>query len=351
VEKLWHCLGQEFVLQGHKVTHISRRYPGLENDEWDQEVHHLRVTGYPTPSSLLVLKLQDLFYTRRALKQIPEDSDVVVTNTFWAPLLLPRGLAQRAVVSVERMPKGQMRFYRRAACLRAPSSVIAEAIRSELPKQLHSKVILIPNPLTFQPPETIAWEQKVDRILYTGRVHPEKGIHLLIEALRNLPDSWPLRVVGPWQIESGGGGEAYLSQLKDVAEGLPVDFVGPIYDPLQLNEEYRQAKVFVYPSVAEQGEAFGLAPLEAMAYGAVPIVSDLACFKDFISHEHNGLVFNHRGLEAPLLLAEALKRLQGDEALSEQLAHKAIEVRQTHALSRIAELFLQDFARIIEANH
>jgi glycogen synthase len=34
--------------------------------------------------------------------------------------------------------------------------------------------------------------------------------------------------------------------------------------------------------VAETGEAFGVAPIEAMAYGCAPLVSNLACFRDFI---------------------------------------------------------------------
>jgi glycosyltransferase involved in cell wall biosynthesis len=46
--------------------------------------------------------------------------------------------------------------------------------------------------------------------------------------------------------------------------------------------------MFVYPCLAEQGETFGLAPLEAVACGAVPIVSDLSCFGDFITPGVNG---------------------------------------------------------------
>ena len=43
-----------------------------------------------------------------------------------------------------------------------------------------------------------------------------------------------------------------------------------------------ESKFFIYPLKAERGETFGLSVLEAMSCGTVPIVSSLACFKDFL---------------------------------------------------------------------
>jgi glycosyltransferase involved in cell wall biosynthesis len=105
------------------------------------------------------------------------------------------------------------------------------------------------------------------------------------------------------------------------------------------------AAVFVYPSLAEQGETFGLAPLEAMACGAVPIVSDLACFGDYITPGVNGLVFNHRASNAAGLLAKEMLALASNPAVRSALAEAALAVRKSHHPASIAA----EFVRLFEA--
>jgi glycosyltransferase involved in cell wall biosynthesis len=156
-----------------------------------------------------------------------------------------------------------------------------------------------------------------------------------------------LRIVGPWQVAAGGGGEAYLRTLQQLAEGQSVEFVGPIYDMQVLNGYYAEAAVFVYPSVAEQGETFGLAPLEAMAWGCVPVVSALACFRDFIEPDINGLVFDHRQQQAEEALAEKLRQLQQNIELRNTLAEQAVHVRDSHSTAYIAAEFLAEFEHIL----
>lgn len=346
VEKIWFRMGQEFVRAGHEVTHISRAHPELPSSEMIGGVQHLRVPGYDTPASGLKLKWLDLLYSRRACRAVPTDSDIIVTNTFWSPLLLAASLKAKTFVSVERFPKGQMRWYRHGR-LRANSTPVAAAIRRELPVAEHRRVTMIPNPLPFVVSEPLATIKKQPVLLYCGRVHPEKGLHLLIEALRLLGSPWPLRVVGPWQTEQGGGGVAYKAKLEQVACGLPVTFVGPVYDIEMLNAEYRNAAIFIYASVAEKGETFGSAPLEAMAWGCAPIVSGLECFQDFIRSGENGLSFDHRHPDAVKLLAASIRQLTTDAALRNRLAMQALEVRQSHSPQAIARLFLNDFATMM----
>jgi glycosyltransferase involved in cell wall biosynthesis len=347
VEKMWLALGKEFVRAGHEVVHVSRCYDGFPNTEQLDGVLHKRVGGYTTPTSGIYLKWLDMLYTLRAKTVVPADSDVVVTNTFWAPLLLTGALRRRCLVDVARMPKGQMRWYGQAARLRANSTPVAEAICRELPISEHQRVVMIPNPLPFANPPNATLAAKQPVVLYTGRVHPEKGLDLLLNAFRQLPPGWRLRIVGPWQVAAGGGGEAYLRTLQHLAEGQAVEFTGPIYDMQVLNSYYAEAAVFVYPSVAEQGETFGLAPLEAMAWGCVPVVSALACFRDFIVSGYNGLIFNHRQPQAAEALAETLRQVQQDTGLRIALAEQAIRVRETHSTIHIAAQFLAEFEHIL----
>ena len=346
VEKMWFILGQKFAVRGHVVTQISRKWQNLPTEEQIQGVWHKRIAGYDMPASLLMLKLVDAIYTLRAIKAISQDTDVIVTNTFWAPVLLPFFRRAKIYVDVARMPKGQMHFYSKAH-LRANSSPVADAIRAELPESRHAQVSMVPNPLPYETIELVDFSLKDRSILYCGRVHPEKGLELLVKAANTLPEGWLLTIVGPWKTTEGGGGEAYIQSLRALFEATKVQFIEPIYDMGQLNRLYKEAAIFVYPSVAEKGETFGLAPLEAMAWGAVPVVSDLACFKDFIQHNHNGLIFDHRMQDAGEQLKQCILRLIENDAFRSQLGKQALQVRASHSPDSIADLFLADFEKLL----
>jgi glycosyltransferase involved in cell wall biosynthesis len=343
VEKMWLALGAEFAARGHEVVHLSRQCDGLPGEEMLRGVRHRRLRGYDRPARTAASLALDFFYTRRAARLAPA-ADVIVTNTFWAPVLLrPRHGA--IYVDVQRMPKGQVRFYGRAGRLRANSSSVADAIASEAPR-LVERVRVIPNPLPFVPERAVNWSAKTKTILFAGRIHPEKGIELLLEAWREARtagklDGWQLQFAGPVATSEGGGGEAWL---RDVQRRIPVDgvtWLGPVHDAARLNELYERATVFAYPSLAVKGETFGLAVLEAMAWGAVPVVSQLACFRDFVTHDRNGVFFDHASGEAADLAA-ALVRAAGES--SRALAERATAVRETHSTATLAEVFLADFA-------
>jgi glycosyltransferase involved in cell wall biosynthesis len=278
----------------------------------------------------------------------------LITNTFWLPILAAWRQQRLGliVVDVARMPKGQMRFYSRSACLRANSSAVAQAISDEAPS-LAGLIRTIPNPLPFLPPPmTEAERQPV--ILFCGRLHPEKGIALLIEAFSLACEQglsgWTLRLVGPADTAAGGGGLSWLKSLLSgpQAAGLSIEWLGPIYNEQELLQHYQRVALFAYPSLAERGETFGLAPLEAMACGAVPIVSDLACFRDFITPGVNGLVFNHRAADAPTQLAHQILTIAADPEPRASMAEEALVVRQSHHPATIAREFLACFEALIQ---
>lgn len=352
VEKMWFELGQHFSRKGHVVCHVSRAFPGLPEREEIGGVRHVRVKGYETPANGWILKVLDLLYSWRALRVLPV-ADVLVSNTFWMPILAA-GLQRkrgRIMVDVQRMPKGQLRFYGRVACLRANSSAVHQAIITEVP-WLAGRVCTIPNPLPLVPGPVTHKEQS-NVILYCGRLHPEKGIDLLIRAFAKASQQglsgWTVRLVGPAEVAAGGGGLAWLQDVLTGphAAGLPIEWLGPVYDAEALQLHYQEAAIFVYPSLAEHGETFGLAPLEAMACGAVPIVSALACFRDFITPGVNGLVFDHRSADAERLLAAEIVRLASDPVQRAALGHAAQCVCQSHHPEVIAADFLQCFERMM----
>lgn len=344
VEKAWFALAREFAARGHEVTMISRAMPDRARKQVTDGVHHVRVPGFDAPRLLLWLKTLDLFYSLRVLRVLPA-ADILVTNTFWLPILARRSSRGKIYVHVGRYPKGQMRLYRHAARLQAPSSEIAGAIAREAPS-LPVKTIPYPRPpIDSQEPPPLDAREKI--VLFVGRLHPEKGVHLLVEVFNRLAGSeladWKLMIVGPSAVEQGGGGENYLAQLRRAANDSPIEFCGPIFDEAKLAAIFRRARIFVYPSLAARGETFGLAPLEAMAHGCAVIVSNLACFRDFIVDNETGFVFNQNATDPADSLANVLRAAVADPLRLSRAAEAGFHKSNEFSLSHIADRFLEDF--------
>lgn len=354
IEKAFHALAREFADSGHTVNYISRLCDGLpQNESEGSNLHHRRIQGHDTPKSLLKLKWLDLLYSLRARRKLP-DADILVTHAFWLPMLArsPRRHGQ-LFVHVGRAPKGQMRLYKHAAKLQTVSSPIAGAIQNELPSRLSELAIVLPYPLDpafleIQPPEG----PRLKRILYGGRMHPEKGLELLVRAFKKLPDGlrnkWALKFVGPWQEKHGGAGSAYMESMRSLTNASDnIQFQEPIFDQAALIREYDQAEAFVYPSLAEHGETFGLAALEAMSRGCLTIVSDLSCFKDFVRDGENAFSFDHRTANPVRSLVDKLVDLLQNHEKLNLTREKAVATAQAYSPRLVGKAFLEVFNEIV----
>jgi hypothetical protein len=110
VEKMWYGLAKEFVNQGHQVEYISKSYKGYLNKEQEGGINHLRVSGYTTPSYGILLKFLDLLYTLRAIKKIATDTDIIISNTFWLPLILSSYQKKSVSLMLRECQKGKCDF-------------------------------------------------------------------------------------------------------------------------------------------------------------------------------------------------------------------------------------------------
>lgn len=105
-------------------------------------------------------------------------------------------------------------------------------------------------------------------LLFLGRIHPKKGLDMLLPAWKKIQDrfpSWRLLIIGP---DNGG----YLGEIQRFANDLRlqrVKFSGPLYGKDKWTA-YRNADLFVLPSYSEN---FGMAVAEALASGVPAIVS------------------------------------------------------------------------------
>lgn len=148
-------------------------------------------------------------------------------------------------------------------------------------------------------------------ILFVGRLDPEKGVDVLLEALALLRPSDPrfrLALAGRGQEQSRLEALARAKGLSD-----RVRFLGYITGPA-LEALYRTATLLVCPSTYEP---FGIVPLEGMINEVPVIVSDTGGMADIVEHEKTGLKVPPG---EPRSLAGAIERLLEDPGLARRLA-------------------------------
>jgi glycosyltransferase involved in cell wall biosynthesis len=154
------------------------------------------------------------------------------------------------------------------------------------------------------------------RIAYVGQLHPYKGVHTLIEAIRII--SYENRVNVRLTIV-GEGAENYKREIKLKAESLNdrVAFKGKMAHG-ELPAYYRESDIFVFPSIWQ--EPFGLTHLESMASGTPVISTNDGGHGEFLEDCVNALVFKK---EDAGMLSQCIMRLIGDHDLRRLIANNA----------------------------
>jgi len=126
-------------------------------------------------------------------------------------------------------------------------------------------------------------------IISVGRFVPHKRFDVLIRVFRDVikrevPQA-ELTVVG---IPDPRYGE-YYEEVKRLAESTrDVILIDRPLKPGEMIELYRHARVYVHMRV---GEHFGMAPLEAMSQGAVPVVPRQSGFAEVVKHCISGYTY------------------------------------------------------------
>lgn len=203
--------------------------------------------------------------------------------------------------------------------------------------QLRSPVV-IPNGVDlqqFRPGPAMSREP--GRLLFAGRLVPQKGADLAIRALASLAGSLPelhlsIAGAGPWE-------QAYRNLARRLGCPDRVDWLGWL-DPEALAWHYRRCTAFLMPS---RYEPFGLSALEAMACGATVIAARAGGLPEFVRDGATGVLTPPSDPEA---LAAAIRKVVCDPVGSDRLGSAAAAYARELGWERVAEDTLTVYRRL-----
>lgn len=193
----------------------------------------------------------------------------------------------------------------------------------------------------FKPPTDSTLLRDSTRLVYAGRLTPDKGVHVAIDAVRHL---W-MKGRNDLHLDIIGDGDAaYIAHLKNQVNAgrtpLPVHFLGKFSKP-QMPDMLADYDVLLFPS--EWEEPFAGVVMEAMATGLVVVGTPTGGTAEILIHEETGLVFPAGDAIA---LASAIERLMDDPLLAQRLAENGrMAVQKNFTRARMVdrfEAFLQD---------
>jgi glycosyltransferase involved in cell wall biosynthesis len=204
----------------------------------------------------------------------------------------------------------------RAAAIVCVSGALAEQTAAHLRPALRDRLRVVPNGVDttrFAPRADPARGDRL-RVVFVGRMIPDKGADVLLEAVARLDrDDVELTLVGSQNFDAGAAPSPFERDLRTRAAALG-DRVRllPFTPRAEVAEVYRQADVVVVPS--RWAEPFALTVMEGMASG-VPVVASAVGGIPEVMGDASVLVRP----DDPGELAAALEALADDEPLRRRI--------------------------------
>jgi glycosyltransferase involved in cell wall biosynthesis len=187
----------------------------------------------------------------------------------------------------------------------------ADLVASRVPSA-RGRIVVLPNATAAPKSDRRSTTCGPVRITFLGKLGPNKGTPLLLEALASLSDQgdWTATVAGNGAVEDSRAAAARLGIADRVAFPGWLDAQGTA-------ELLGQTDIFVLPSLSE---GLPMAILEAFAWGVAVIATPVGSVPEVVEHNHNGLIVPVGDVAE---LTQALRRLIADPDLRRSLGEAA----------------------------
>lgn len=208
--------------------------------------------------------------------------------------------------------------------------VVSKALQEYFRNRYKAETVVIPNgtnPAVQRPPNKIR-KYGLDRhryVLFVGRLVPEKGCHMLLEAFTGLKTDAQLVMAGGSSFSDG-----YVDSLMRIRNGDErIHMLGYVYGDL-LEELFSNAYLIVQPSFLE---GFSISLVEAMSHGKAILASDIPENIEVI--EDCGMTFRTQDVDD---LREKLQLLLDDPPAVDRIAKRCgAHARERFSWSKIVE--------------
>lgn len=282
-------LSRRMVQRGHSVTAYNRKSRHIAGKEYEQakrpgEYEGVKLKWVYTPDSA---KLNAVVYSFFAvIRAIFGGYDVIHFHAEGPASMLPLAklFRKRCVVTIHGLDWQRAKwggfatkfllYGEKCAAKYADEVIVLSKNAQKYFKEKYGRdTVFIPNGIN--PPEIREAEiiknkyslEKDGYILFLGRIVPEKGVHYLINAYKQLNTDKKLVIAGG----ASHTGE-YESEIRELAKDCEnIIFTGFVQGE-ELEELFSNAYIYVLPSDVE---GMPISLLEAMSYGNCCLTSDI----------------------------------------------------------------------------
>lgn len=326
-------LSKRMAAQGHDVTAYNRKSEHIAGKDFEQsektkQWQGVKIKWVKTPDSS---KLNAIVYSFFAtLRAVFSRFDIIHFHAEGpaSMVILAKLFRKRSVVTIhgldwQRSKWGGfatkfLKFGERTAAKYADEIIVlSKNVQDYFIKVYDRETVFIPNgiskPDNYEP-EIIKNKYGLDKdgyILFLGRLVPEKGVHYLIEAYKELDTDKKLVIAG-----GSSHTKEYESELKALANGNEnIIFTGFIQGK-ELDELYSNAYIYCLPSDLE---GMPISLLEAMSYGNCCLTSNIAecsevCGENAVYFEQGNVQSLKSTLEELLKNEERVSKLKNAAA-------------------------------------
>lgn len=281
-------LSVRMVRKGHQVTCYNRRGKHVSGREFDVPTYEtykgIRLKTVPTIDIKGIAAMSSSFFA--AIRAAFGKYDIVHFHAEGpcAMLWLPKLFGKKCIATIHGLDhqRGKWGKFAKAYIILGEKCaarfadeiiVLSENVKKYFLDTYKRETVYIPNGVSrpeLREANEITKRFGIDKdeyLLFLGRIVPEKGVHYLIEAFKNVDTDKKLVIAG-----GASDSKEYFESLKEEAKDdsriLFTDFV----TGRTLEELYSNAYLYILPSDLE---GMPLSLLEAMSYSNACIVSDI----------------------------------------------------------------------------
>ena len=171
-------------------------------------------------------------------------------------------------------------------------------------------------------------DKRGDKLVFLGRIHPDKGVHLAIEVAQKA--EMEILIAGIVQDQ-----EYFNDLVRPHLNDSTVQYIGPV-GPVQRDKLFKDALAVLHLNVL--AERFGLVMAEANGAGVPVIAMDNGSCREVIEHEKTGFLVQDTG--------QAVKRLEHIDRILPKDCRERVE--RMFSIDSMVEAYERVYAEIFE---